>query len=59
MVAGTTMATELKKKGCIPLQLPPTQKLLQAKDQYSSEKLWGRLIRPLRLKSPLAWAQIS
>src|SRR6516164_813219 len=51
MVAGTTIATELKKNGSIPLQVPPTQNLLQAKDQYSSEKLCGRLIRPLRLKS--------
>src|ERR1700719_5250541 len=51
MVAGTTMATELKKKGSIPEQVPPTQNLSQADDQYSSEKLCGRPIRPFRLMS--------
>ena len=30
MVAGTTIVTELKKKGSIPLQVPPTQNVLQA-----------------------------
>ncbi len=33
IVAGTTMETELKKKGFIPSQVPPTQNLSQACDQ--------------------------
>src|SRR5580658_266203 len=51
MVAGTTIATELKKKGSIPSQVPPTQNLFQAIDQYSSEKLCGTPMRPFRLIS--------
>jgi hypothetical protein len=51
IVAGTTMATELKKKGSIPAQVPPTQNLLQASDHASSEKLRGSPMRPLWLMS--------